>query len=61
MIIKQKRIMQFIFISLLLTGCATTENNDKEQPDILDIYGSCKNGEYINNYYGFKLNIRNRI
>lgn len=63
--IKRILIRFCILLAVLSYGCKTTESTGTtgktepvaENPSILEIYGEYKQGEYINNYYGFQLTI----
>lgn len=57
MIIKNIKNGIILLFALFLFSCATTENDEKKEPDILDVYGSFANNKYINEYYGFELEI----
>jgi len=56
---KLKKIAFISFALLIFSGCTTTKSETAEnyEPNILDVYGAYEGGEYVNKYYGFKLDI----
>lgn len=54
-----KNILITIMIVTSIMGCTTTESNEAalQEAKIMEIYGSYNGGEFVNNYYGFKLQI----